>query len=434
MLNENDVKLENADYGLGEQSIYEAMEVWANEGRTVYFANVSRLEKLLDCMTDYYWEYVHGIRGVVLEDHESDAALVLGTGLHSAAEHLLEMHKRGFSFDLREKHVLDDAIDMAHLAICNEWHFPRDLGPKNHEKHQDFLGYVDDLVAAAAPKLELIDEVWAIETLVWACVPIGDHGEWVCVMGRPDAVVFDDGYAWHFQHKSREKEIDYGEYVDGLSFGGHETVYGWILTQLLAQGAFGEERKSLVYYGSKIGMWLKQAKPNAEPKAMPKGLATAVEKGWVSASANEGGDCAEFVRLKCTDKQYEDMRKMFDNWVEREQKRVEALRSYEERAFQILDCDLDIDKMQLGFLRLARAAYVMAGVNTLTEPDPALPLNTNACKRWGRTCLRLHSTTCGGWDSMDPFDPDSKWTHREPDYIDEARSRYDGLLNLEAAS
>jgi hypothetical protein len=268
--------------------------------------------------------------------------------------------------------------------------------------------------------------------MMWACVPVqaGDPAieygftEYVCLMGRLDAIIVEQDHVWHLQHKSREKETDLGTFVDKLAFGGHECGYGWILHNTLQRGLW---HKTLPYGGSKVAVWLKQERPSTERASLPKGLMKALEAGQVLIEAipSQSSYPMEVLqRAHCTEKQWKAAFSLWNNYKDREAKRLEALRSYDDRVFQILDVDLDLKKMQLGFERLIYSAILKAPVDAQGEPDPMLPTNTNACERWNRMCPHLESKTCGGWDRKDVFDPDSGYTHREPDYVDEFRREY----------
>jgi hypothetical protein len=89
------VLLDKAEYGVGSDSLRDAMAEWAAEHRTVHFTNVSRLDTFDDCVQRYYWDYSHGGTGVVPEDTEAPHALVIGTAIHDAAEVLLNQIKLG---------------------------------------------------------------------------------------------------------------------------------------------------------------------------------------------------------------------------------------------------------------------------------------------------------------------------------------------------
>lgn len=408
--------LERAEYGIGEASLHEAARRWAHAGRVVQFTNVSRTDTFRNCAQKYYWDYVHAQGGVVPEGAAPFHAFVHGTAIHEGAETLLQEVAHGRS----AQRGVEAATERA-LQYADDQYAGLQLDARTHEKHQSFNEYIGPIIEAAAPKFDLIDEVWATEVVLWSCVPLEAHDGthwWICVVGRLDAAVVDQGVAWHLQHKSREKEAHIASYITRLGFGAHETVYGWMMRETIARGLWGDHRRQVEYGGSKVALWLKQAPPSSIPEPMPKGLLRAEERGQVLV--HEGG---KIQRLDCTEKQWESAKSLHENWMRREERRIEQARSYTDRVVQVYDVDLDAEKMRQGFERQIRAAYLQGGIDLLKEPDLTIPGNTAACDSYSG-CPHLETVTCGGWDTKNPFDPDSGWTHRQPDYIDEVREVY----------
>jgi hypothetical protein len=416
------VNLEKAEYGVGSDTLNAALALWAREGRSVFITNVSRTDTFRDCAQRYYWDHVHAGNGVVRRDAQLQPALEIGSAIHLAAELLLKEKMGGFSCNTIPA-ITSAALEaMLRAGVLVEG---GDVPPKTMEKYEAFSGYIESLIKAAAPRLDCIDEVWATEKMIWACVRIGGTGApWICVVGRPDAIIVEQDMVWHLQHKSREKESEYDSFSTKLSFGAHETVYGWIMSETIKRGMWGEDRKKMRYGGSKLAVWLKQARPDAKITTLQKTLLDAADAGKIAFNDFAGSGVLQVTRLDCTDLQFVNFAKMAVKWNERESKRIEALRSYDDRALQIVDVDLDIKKMEIGFRRQLTAAEGQREVGYLVEPSMELPGNTNACDRWNRDCPHLESTTCGGWDGKDPFMPYGDWVQREHDYVDDFRTWY----------